>query len=478
MSLWLVAGRVPGFIMNLMKKIYRQWIEPRSKDPDQRNRELVLNWLMTGTICLIAVQFVNLLASLSIRHKGHVLPRIFVLGLLLSGFVALFIYTRRYGRLIYAKFALLAMFTVFTFYVLYQWSILNPVGILLGALTIVMASILFRARYSLFTAIALGLILSFVEIAKARGYIEPDVSWMQKPSTFTDVASFTTIFFLIALITWLFNRQMEMSLHRARRSERALRRQSELLEKKVEERTRELQVAQIEKIQQFYRFAELGHLSTALFHDLADPLMSVSLDIEGLKKNNRSQILGRIQDNINYVDNVVQRVRYQIQGKSQIERFNVSSEIKKVMKLLNSMAVEAGVKMELSLDNPSRPLFYAADIIRFRQVITNLLSNGIEAYKNREQGAKGPHRLYVNLESNERNITIKITDYGAGIPISEQTRIFEPFYSTKERGSGIGLFIVKQIIEQDFHGSLKLRSSRQKGTVFSVILPKNYVAKK
>lgn len=464
--------------MNLMKRNYRKWIEPRSKDPDQQNRELVLNWLMAGSIFLIALQLVNLLASLFIRHKTYVVPRIFVLSLLLAGFVVLFIYTRRSGRLIYAKFTLLAMFTTFSFYVLYWWGILNPVGILLCALTVVMAGILFKACYSLFTAIALGLILSLIEIFKARGLIHPDLSWMQKPSTFTDVASFMVIFFLIALITWLFNRQMEMSLHRARRSERALRRQSELLEKKVEERTRELQVAQIEKIQQFYRFAELGHLSTALFHDLADPLMSVSLDIEGLKKRNRSQILGRIQDNINYVDSVVQRVRYQIQGKSQVERFNVSSEIKKVMKLLSSMASEAGVKMELNLINSSRPSFYTADIIRFRQVITNLLSNGIEAYKHKELDIKKPRRLYITLESSEKNIIIKVTDFGAGIPVSEQSRVFEPFYSTKERGSGIGLFIVKQIVEQDFHGSLKLRSSRSKGTVFTVILPKDYATKK
>src|SRR5690606_31096762 len=149
-----------------------------------------------------------------------------------------------------------------------------------------------------------------------------------------------------------------------------------------------------------------------------------------------------------YVDSVVQRVRYQIQGKSQVERFNVSTEIKKVIKLLNSMAGEVGVKIELNLVNSSQPSFYVADIIRFRQVITNLLSNGIEAYKHKKHQVGEPNKLYISLESNERNIIIKIKDFGAGIPISEQSRIFEPFYSTKERGSGIGLFIVKQIVEQ------------------------------
>jgi signal transduction histidine kinase len=461
-----------------MKKIYRQWIEPRSKDPDQRNRELVLNWLMTGTICLIALQFINLMAAFFIRDKLHILPRVFVVGFLLAVFIALFVYTRRYGRLVYAKSLLLIMFLGFSVYVLYRWGLANSIGTLLGALTIVMASILFKARYAVLTAIVLFIFLTLIHIAIANGYIKPDLSWMQQSPTFSDIASFMVIFSLLALITWLFNRQMEMSLQRARRSERALRRQSELLEKKVEERTRELQVAQIEKIQQFYRFAELGHLSTALFHDLADPLMSMSLDIEGLKKGNRSQILGRIQDNINYVDSVVQRVRYQIQGKSQVERFNVSTEIKKVMKLLNSMATEVGVKMELNLMNSGQSMFYNADIIRFRQVITNLLANGIETYKHKKSETAKVNKLYISLESNEKSVIIKIKDYGVGIPISEQSRIFEPFYSTKERGSGIGLFIVKQIVEQDFHGSLKLRSSRQRGTEFTVILPKGHVTKK
>lgn len=457
--------------------LYKKWIEPRSNDPDQQSRELVLNWLLAGSIGFIALQLLNLLASLFIRHKTYLGGRILILSILLAGFISLFVYSRRYRRLIFAKFAVVGFFLICTTYVFYYWGILTPVGLLLGSLVIVMASVLLGARHALYAALLLGVILGSIEYGKAHGYIHPDLAWMQQSSTFTDVVSSTIIFLLLALITWLFNGQMENSLRRARRSEQALKRQSEMLEEKVEERTRELQVAQIEKIQQFYRFAELGHLSTALFHDLADPLMSVSLDIEGLKKRHRSEILGRIQENISYVDSVVRQVRHQIQGKPQIERLNLAAEIKKIIKLLNSSAVETGVVVELNVAGPSQSLFYEADTVRFRQVITNLLSNGIESYRNVKH-SKDRHKLTVDVTLTEKYIIIKVRDYGEGIPVSEQTKIFEPFYSNKDKGSGIGLFIVKQVVEQDFHGRIELLSSKERGTTFTVTLPKKYDGKK
>ena len=197
-----------------------------------------------------------------------------------------------------------------------------------------MAGILVSARSALYAASGIALILGTLQYAKTQQYIHPDLEWMHISSTPGDVIGFSAILFIIALVSWLFNRQMEMSLKRARRSEKALQRQKDLLEIKVEKRARQLEAAQLEKMQQLYRFAELGQLSTALFHDLANHLSTVNVDIEGLSAGDHPDIMRRIQQNVGHINTIVRRVRQQIGGKSTTEAFDILNETEEVIKIL------------------------------------------------------------------------------------------------------------------------------------------------
>ena len=283
----------------------------------------------------------------------------------------------------------------------------------------------------------------------------------------SDIMGFSVIYAVMALVLWLYNQQMERSLARAQASETALSRQKDLLEETVKERTRQLEVAQLERLQQVYRFAELGRISSALFHDLANHLTAVSLDIEGLGTQQQSTLLNRVQHDINYVDDVVQRVRLQLRGQGSIERFEVAREIKKVAKILSYKMVQSGLRFELQA--PRQPLYFKGDVVPFRQIISNLISNAIDA-----SGVANKHRkpvIRVTVSSDKKSILIVVTDWGVGIKPAQIDKIFEPFYSSKTDGTGIGLFIVKQIVENDLHGSLRVASSPQTGTSFSVSIP-------
>lgn len=462
-----------------MKKhrFYRTFIEPRNSDPNTRNQEVVLNWLLVGSLGLAAVAFINELFSFLILNDAYLLARLAVIGGFILFFGSLLVLSRRQKRQVLSSIALLAVLFAAGLWVVYEWGILAPTGILLFSLVIVMAGILLSARFSLYVALLTTAVLAALEYAKAHHHIKPNLDWQLRPSSFTDVAGFTAIYAIIALVTWLFNRQMEMALGRAWRSEKALQRQKAGLEIKVEQRAKQLEANQLEKMQEIYRFAELGRLSTALFHDLANHLSSVSLDIEGLGAKNQSDIRRRISQNIGHIDGIVQRVRRQIGGKSSIEVFTITEQIDEVLKILEPAAEQAEVTVHVETDASIKPnLRYKGDIIRFRQVILNLVCNAIEAYP--EPSEKTENRLVViALERQHTIVSIRVTDHGRHISPSEQAKIFRPFYTTKEKGAGIGLFLVQQIVEQDFNGVIGVTSSKR-ATTFTVKLPRSYYARR
>lgn len=462
---------------------YNRFIKPLSEDSDQAEREIVLNYLLVGifglAVITLAASFIGPLVSGEpvhpLRLLNMFLNTLFIIGLY---FVARY---RRHYTLVAAIITLLI--ALFGCAVAKQWGILDPYGVLLLGLAVVMASILIGARYALYVAIGLMVVLFYLQHGQANGSLHPDLSWMgtnPTPPEIGDAVVISTILFLIALVSWLFNRQMEMSLKRAQHSEKALQHQKDLLEVKVEKRARQLEAAQLEKMQQLYRFAELGQLSTALFHDLANHLSTVNVDIEGLAAGKRPDIMKRIQHNVGEINDIVRRVRQQIGGKNSVEVFDILHEVREVIKILAPTAEQSKVMVTMVIDKSLKPsLLYKGDITRFRQVILNLICNGMEAYPSPTRRSQPANRV-VTIELSHRRsmLLVNVHDDGRGIRRADQTKVFEPFYTTKKKGVGIGLFIVQQVVKKDFGGDLTLTSDKKRGTTFSISLPKSYYAKK
>jgi signal transduction histidine kinase len=460
----------------MQHKLYKKFIAPRSLEVDYQNREVVLNWLLVGFMGLVVAAALGVLSDLIFKRELYLLSRLVSIGLVFVFSLLLYEFSRRNQKQKLAAVILVAAFFCAASFVLYQWSIFNADASVLFSLSIIIAGILLGSRYSLYMVGIIALTLSYAEYAVSHHYFQPDLSWMRQPATGADVFVFTTIYAIIALVSWLFNRQMEMSLRRAQRSEAALKRQKALLEIKVQKRTQQLEVAQLEKMQELYRFAELGRLSTALFHDVANHLTTVSLDIEGLKNTKQSDIMQRIYENVGHIDRVVQRVRQQLQGKNTIEVLNVADEVNEVIKILSFSASEVGVSIKVQDQALKGPLLLKGDVTRFRQLVHNLISNAIEAYQDTD-GVLPTKEVVIRLQRDHKMLAISVTDHGVGVKPSTQDKIFNPFYSTREKGIGIGLFVVKQVVEKDFQGTISLTSNKKQGTIFTVNLPKSYYAK-
>lgn len=452
----------------MLNKFYRVLIQPKSTDPDTRSREVVLNYTLLGLLFLSLFELITSLFVFLFLDQEYTLHRLFGMSIVISLFAFLYwlARSRRKQRLI--SFIVVILLLFIGIGVAATWGTVTPTGVLLFGFIITLSGILLNSRYALYTTIVISTSLLILETLKNEGILIPDQTWMNHQSSTSDVLGFSILYAIIALVSWLFNRQMEQSLERAQKSEAALEKQNDLLELKVEERTRQLEAAQLEKLQQVYRFAELGRISSALFHDLANHLTSVSLNIENYNSREQSGLMQRVQHDIGYIDEVVQRVRLQLRGEGSIERFNIAKEIEKVSKILNYKLVQNHIKLDLR--QPSKPIMITTDLIPFRQIISNLLSNAIDAYEH-TPGRKR-RRIVVEVKQVKDQVYLSVTDWGIGIPPEMGSRIFDPFYSSKTDGTGIGLFIVKQIVEHDLRGVVELHSDPQTGTTFTVMLPK------
>ncbi|MEM6262686.1 MAG: HAMP domain-containing sensor histidine kinase [Bacteroidota bacterium] len=113
-------------------------------------------------------------------------------------------------------------------------------------------------------------------------------------------------------------------------------------------------------------------------------------------------------------------------------------------------------------------LFVRADRELLEQVLINLIKNGMEALEGR---AKPTLTLEAsNLEAGK--VAIRVKDNGAGIPAEFRQQVFIPFFTTKKKGSGIGLSLSRQIM-QLHEGAIKLETEPEKGTVFTLVLPES-----
>ncbi|HJP96521.1 MAG TPA: HAMP domain-containing sensor histidine kinase [Candidatus Saccharimonadales bacterium] len=444
-------------------------LAPRSTDPNTSSRELALHTIFLGTLCLTFGALIIVCANYFLLHLTYLLLRIAVISVVALALLGLYTMALR-QRFTLPAYSLLVVYFIAATAACWLWGVEAPIGTLLFALVVIFAGILLGARYSLYAALlVVGIQMLFVALLHA-GIAHPDKSWAATPARFYDVIVYAIILGNIALISWLFNRSMERSLARAQRSERALLRQKEMLEVTVEERTRQVQVAHLERTQELYRFAELGHMSVALLHDMANYLTVLSLDIEGLKQaqKNRSTAVRRVQESTRHLNSLIKQVRGQIQGETTITSFNIATEIDQVIKILEYKATAAQVQVMWQPAPDPSALAYTGKVNYFWQIIMNLISNGIDAY----DGYASQHKtVAIRATRTASDIVISVTDFGKGIPANKHDKIFEPFYSTKKDGTGVGLAITKRMVEKDFGGTIALESSKEFGTIFTVTLP-------
>lgn len=449
------------------QNIYTRFIAPKASNEDVARRELILNILLLGVVILAVVFFLLTVVNSIIAHDYDGTSPLY--QFLIATFF-IFLYTlSRSGFHKAVEYIFISVFLVLATLPIVYWGILLPQAILAYTLVIVMTGVLTSSRMAFYMALLMAIVLFFVTYLEKAGVITYDTEWMSNNTgTYADVVAYGITFIVIAVVVWLSNREIEQSLRRARISESELLKERQLLERKVKERTKELERAQVEKMLDLQRFAEFGRLSSTLLHELANPLTSVALDLEQIQGKNQSKALNRIREGITHMEQYVKSARHQLRKQSEIRTFTAADEIDRIVGFLESKARAQHVRITTDLE---REVTITGDSIRFDHIISNLVSNAIDAYN--DVKSKKQKVVLITMKRHDHLLYITVTDFGCGITKAQLPHIFDAFYTTKPaiKGTGIGLAITKQAIEEAFKGMVTVTSDKKNGTQFVVRLP-------
>lgn len=215
---------------------------------------------------------------------------------------------------------------------------------------------------------------------------------------------------------------------------------------------------------QIEHFAEIGRLSASLLHEISNPLSAALIYLDAQDKQDLPNVQ-RARRNILLLQRYVEAARQQIRNEGEISDFFVSQQIDQVRRVVIPLAKSKGVDLRFTV-TPNFKVY--GDPVKFQHIMANLIINAIDSYED----ILTPGQLKeVNIDmSNEQQwLIIRVLDRGKGIAKEHISEIFDAFYSTKSRaghGLGIGLTAVKQYVENDFSGSISVRSSLRRGTMF------------
>ena len=482
-----------------MKALLFKLIEPRAKDEDDRRQEFILNILLVSAGLLLTVSIISSTATLfffsNTESRANNALSFGLLFSLLGLLLFLYLASRR-GFFSFASHLLLGIFFLLVIYMNYRWGVDLPSTILLDALVIVMSGILINTRFAFITTAIIAMIITTVDILQKSQITEVDRYWRDEPWLITDTIVTSVIFLIIAIVSWLSNREIEKSLARARKSEAELKIERDSLEVKIEERTKELKETQAEKMTQLYRFAEFGRLSAGLFHDLINPLNAVSLNVEKLRNQSvsgapatalsmkASEQAGSCVDRAvraaKRLEDMVVSIRKQLTRQENKITFSLKEEIEGVINVLSHKAQNVGVTIRFLTDED---IHLFGDAMKFNQVALNLIVNAIDAYLPAVALVKAgaspkiptliKREIIVSLQEKKGTVIFSVNDRGMGISDENKQKIFEPFFTTKAEsgGIGIGLSMTKRIVEKDFGGSIEVRSEKNEGSEFLVSVP-------
>lgn len=228
------------------------------------------------------------------------------------------------------------------------------------------------------------------------------------------------------------------------------------------------------------RLSVLGTLAAALAHEIRNPLEALNLNLELLERNlgapeaqagqdeKRRKYLGILESEISRLSGIVENfLSFARPSRKATSRLRLGEVLKGVTDLIANQAASRNVQVLLVADGT--PIVVEGSEDQLKQAFLNVIINSLEAMPN-------GGRLVVSAASAEAVdsapalATIRIEDTGEGIPADRMGRLFDPFFSTRPHGTGLGLTIAHRVI-QDHGGKIQVESTPGRGTTFTVELP-------
>ncbi len=250
------------------------------------------------------------------------------------------------------------------------------------------------------------------------------------------------------------NQKLKESLSNIAISELKLKRERDNLEIELREKTKRLVRAE--------RLSAIGELSARLAHDLRNPLTVIKGVVEITKTRNNLNNVGFSSKQIEMMERAISRMS------SQIDDVLEFVKIQSLRTTRNSLLETIGLSLakikksnQIKINIPNKDIEFVYDADKIEVVLDNLLTNAMQAIDDSGE-------ITIRVNDFENDVIIEVEDTGAGVPDEIISKVFEPLFTTKIRGTGLGLASCKSIIEQH-GGSITVKN---KPSIFSIKLPK------
>ncbi len=234
------------------------------------------------------------------------------------------------------------------------------------------------------------------------------------------------------------------------------------MEKLAAERAKQLSQAE--------RLAAIGQTAGMVGHDIRNPLQAIAGELflakdeidnlpDGVAKKYLQENIVSIEENLYYIDKIVADLQ------DYTKPLNPSSDTIRIEQAIEEalLIVNIPSKLQVSINIPKDFPTFPADFSMLKRALINLIQNAVQAMPN-----GGTLKISATCQNN--HACININDTGQGIPQEIQTKLFTPLFTTKSKGQGFGLAVVKRLIEaQD--GTITFQTQTGKGTTFTIKLP-------
>jgi len=287
----------------------------------------------------------------------------------------------------------------------------------------------------------------------------------------------------IALLLLMRMTKAKDALRHSQGESSSLRDLNQSLKKEITERKQveaKLRKAQA-NLRRTSKLAAMGQLSAGITHELSQPLSAMrtylaSLDNSNFQSNEQDTVnlssrktLQKLSLLVDRMMTITQQLRYFARsGDKETRRIDLRSTIKGALNITKPAIEEEGV--ELSIHNPQKPVEVMAGQVRIEQVLVNLIRNALDAMKNNKENQ--PKQLVITLTTEAGMATLMVDDRGSGLDDKDQQMLFEPFYTTKPSGIGMGLGLaLSTTIVAELEGTLRAENRVERGARFIVTLP-------
>ncbi|MDD2898642.1 MAG: response regulator [Desulfuromonadaceae bacterium] len=237
------------------------------------------------------------------------------------------------------------------------------------------------------------------------------------------------------------------------------------LQKRVLEKSEALQDAR-EEIVQSEKLAAMGYLSAGMAHEIRNPLNSISLFVQLMRQTSTEpdqlEYQAKILKEVDRIDSIIRKL-LDASRRTRVITSNVqiNQVIDNVIEAFSPQIESRNIQVERRYHSVPAPI--TADSTELEQIFTNLFLNALDAMS---RGGL----LAIEIFEEKGRVIIRVGDSGSGIDEQILPNIFEPFFSTKSRGTGMGLPVAQRIARM-YEGSMEIEHSSSEGTTFRLEFP-------